>query len=147
MFISKVCAATAIILSLAAAPALADGGKHKNKKHRSHGYEHVYRSKGCPPGLAKKHNGCTPPGLAKQYRGHDDDDEDYDDYRPRYRRVDRGDYLGDYDYRYIDDPYRYQLEPLRRGERYAVIGNQVVRVDSDTGRILDLMAVARALLN
>jgi hypothetical protein len=28
---------------------------------------------GCPPGLAKKHNGCQPPGLAKQngtYRGY-----------------------------------------------------------------------------
>ena len=141
MFLSRLCVATAVVLSLAAAPALADGGKHR-KKHRSHHHEQNYRDAGCPPGLAKKHNGCRPPGLAK--RSHHDDD---DDYRPRYRRVDRGDYLGDYDYRYIDDPYRYQLEPLRRGERYAVIGNQVVRVDSDTGRILDLMAVARALLN
>lgn len=144
MFISRVCAATAIILSLAAAPALADDGKH-GKKHDSDRHHQSYRYKGCPPGLAKKNNGCLPPGLAKNYRSYDDDD---DDYRPRYRRVaDRGGYLRDYDYRYIDDPYRYQLEPLRRGERYAIIGNQVVSVDSSTGRILDLMAVARALLN
>ncbi len=29
------------------------------------------KGKGCPPGLAKKHNGCMPPGLAKKWRyGH-----------------------------------------------------------------------------
>ncbi len=147
MFLSRICVAAAVALSLAAVPALADGGKHKKKRH-SDRYEQSYRIRGCPPGLAKKHNGCRPPGLAKRdsrYGERYEDDDD--DYRPRYRRVDRGGYLRDYDYRYIDDPYRYQLEPLRRGERYAIIGNQVVRVDSKTGRILDFMAVARALLN
>lgn len=34
---------------------------------------------GCPPGLARKNNGCLPPGQAKKYR---DDYFDYD-YRPR----------------------------------------------------------------
>jgi hypothetical protein len=24
-------------------------------------------ARGCPPGLAKKHNGCLPPGIAKKY--------------------------------------------------------------------------------
>lgn len=143
MFLTRVCAATAIILSLAAAPALADGGKHR-KKHRSHHHEYSYRDEGCPRGLAKKHNGCRPPGHAR--RSFRDDDDGDDGYR-RYRSVDRGDYLRGHDYRYISDPYRYQLEPLRRGERYAIIGDQVVRVDSSTGRILDLMTVARALLN
>lgn len=33
---------------------------------------------GCPPGLAKKHNGCLPPGLARQHR---DRHFDYE-YRP-----------------------------------------------------------------
>lgn len=33
---------------------------------------------GCPPGLAKKNNGCLPPGQAKQYR----DDRFGYDYRP-----------------------------------------------------------------
>ena len=27
-----------------------------------------YRGGNCPPGLAKKHNGCMPPGLAKKWR-------------------------------------------------------------------------------
>jgi len=41
-----------------AGPALADPG---------HGHG---RGGGCPPGLAKKHNGCMPPGQAKKlYRG------------------------------------------------------------------------------
>lgn len=31
-------------------------------------YGNSIRSKGCPPGLAKKHNGCLPPGQAKQWQ-------------------------------------------------------------------------------
>lgn len=38
----------------------------------NHYYQREFRKgKGCPPGLAKKHNGCMPPGLAKKWRyGH-----------------------------------------------------------------------------
>ena len=76
-----------IALGLGAAPVLAekpDGageskghgkGKHK-KKHfdddkRSHVrsyYQEDFRGGHCPPGLAKKHNGCMPPGQAKKWR-------------------------------------------------------------------------------
>jgi hypothetical protein len=33
-----------------------------------HGYDspYAYGNGGCPPGLAKKHNGCLPPGQAKK---------------------------------------------------------------------------------
>ena len=31
--------------------------------------------KGCPPGLAKKHNGCNPPGQVKGYGDRDRDDD------------------------------------------------------------------------
>lgn len=31
-------------------------------------YEGVFASGHCPPGLAKKHNGCMPPGQAKKWR-------------------------------------------------------------------------------
>lgn len=31
-------------------------------------YTHEYRRGHCPPGLAKKHNGCVPPGIAKKWR-------------------------------------------------------------------------------
>jgi Ni/Co efflux regulator RcnB len=62
------------------------GGKHahKHKERREarvgryfddddrrsvRGYyvEHYGGGKGCPPGLAKKNNGCMPPGQAKKY--------------------------------------------------------------------------------
>lgn len=51
---------------------------------------------GCPPGLAKKRNGCNPPGLVK---------DRYDDYRPRYfglRDLRDGRY-------YYGDGYLYRL--------------------------------------
>ncbi len=32
-----------------------------------HYYEEQYRGGRCPPGLAKKHNGCMPPGQAKKW--------------------------------------------------------------------------------
>jgi len=31
-------------------------------------YEESYRSGRCPPGLAKKHNGCLPPSQARKWR-------------------------------------------------------------------------------
>jgi hypothetical protein len=79
--------ALGVALALAAAPALAappewagqgkgqgkGGGKGKAKHFdsdrrvavRSY-YEEEFRGGFCPPGLAKKHNGCMPPGQAKK---------------------------------------------------------------------------------
>jgi hypothetical protein len=58
--------AAALALS---APALAKPGNghgHGNEYENPYGYG----GGGCPPGLAKKHNGCLPPGQAKKlYRG------------------------------------------------------------------------------
>jgi hypothetical protein len=31
-------------------------------------YAEQFRGGRCPPGLAKKHNGCMPPGQAKKWR-------------------------------------------------------------------------------
>ena len=46
------------------------GGKHFGDHDRDvarNYYRSEYRKgKGCPPGLAKKHNGCLPPGQAKK---------------------------------------------------------------------------------
>ncbi len=44
--------------------------KHFDDKHRkavSQYYEQEYRGGHCPPGLAKKNNGCMPPGQAKKW--------------------------------------------------------------------------------
>lgn len=50
----------------------ADGGRrYFEDRHRvavREYYVKEYQSGHCPPGLAKKHNGCMPPGLAKKWR-------------------------------------------------------------------------------
>ena len=58
-----------------AGPAIAEPGNgHGNGNGNGHGNPHAYGVNGpigygvggCPPGLAKKHNGCMPPGQAKK---------------------------------------------------------------------------------
>jgi Ni/Co efflux regulator RcnB len=54
-------------------------GKHKDKRGKHFDdnkrvavreyYEHEFQGgKRCPPGLAKKHNGCMPPGQARKWQ-------------------------------------------------------------------------------
>jgi Ni/Co efflux regulator RcnB len=46
-------------------------GRHFEERHRTiirEYYTTEYRSGHCPPGLAKKNNGCMPPGQAKKWR-------------------------------------------------------------------------------
>jgi len=76
-----------IALGFGAAPAFAEKpdwagegkGKGKGKQKFKHFdddrrgyirsyYEEEFRGGHCPPGLAKKHNGCMPPGQAKKWR-------------------------------------------------------------------------------
>jgi hypothetical protein len=93
--ITTVALALGAALGLAAAPALAEKpewageGKGQGKGHdkgngreaherkhfddekRAHVreyYEHEYQRGHCPPGLAKKHNGCMPPGQARKWQ-------------------------------------------------------------------------------
>jgi hypothetical protein len=69
------------ILIIAGAAALAftgpafakPGNGHGNGNSHGYGYDdhgkggqYGYGVGGCPPGLAKKHNGCMPPGQAKK---------------------------------------------------------------------------------
>ena len=64
---------------LAEKPEWAGEGKGKGKQKKKHFdddkrshvrsyYEEEFRGGHCPPGLAKKHNGCMPPGQAKKWR-------------------------------------------------------------------------------
>lgn len=82
--------------------------------------------KGCPPGLAKKANGCQPPGLAKK--------------QGIYHRGDRiyGDYV------VLRDPGRHGLDP---GETYYRVGDRVYRVNRETREVLDLIGAAAAVLD
>ena len=75
--------AAALLFALASGPVLADkGGKHDGEQREAHVgryfddhdrqavrvyYVEQGRAGHCPPGLAKKHNGCMPPGKAKTY--------------------------------------------------------------------------------
>lgn len=43
-------------------------GEHDRDVVRGFYGERFRKGKGCPPGLAKKHNGCMPPGQAKKWR-------------------------------------------------------------------------------
>jgi hypothetical protein len=55
---------------VSAAPALAQGHGHGHGKGKPNAYDVNgpigYGVGGCPPGLAKKNNGCLPPGQAKK---------------------------------------------------------------------------------
>lgn len=43
------------------------GKGHPHAEHHGHGNKGIgYGVGGCPPGLAKKNNGCMPPGQAKK---------------------------------------------------------------------------------
>ena len=118
----------AFALALVAAPAEAKPGKgkgHKNQgaysqdvRYPAYGYQ---EARGCPPGLAKKGNGCLPPGQAKKrlaigsryvgdygYRQYG-----YNDLPPyvRDRYLDgRPDYYDNYNY-YYDQGYLYRVDP------------------------------------
>ena len=127
----------AFVTSLALAPAFAGngnghgkhgGGKHHDKqasvqkhggKHhagKSHGgvYEQRYayadnhRVAGCPPGLAKKNNGCLPPGQAKKLAVG--------------QPLPHG--------AVYSIPSSLNLPPPPLGHRYAIVNNQVVLVSS-----------------
>ncbi|GGH25821.1 hypothetical protein SAMN05444007_103176 [Cribrihabitans marinus] len=80
--------------------------------------------KGCPPGLAKKNNGCLPPGQAKKIYG-------------------IGDRIND-DYIVIRSPGRYGLNP---GQTYYRVGDHVYRVDRETREVLDLIGAVVNVLN
>ncbi len=82
--------------------------------------------KTCPPGLAKKSNGCQPPGIAKK--------------QGIYHRGDkiRGDHV------ILRNPGRHGLDP---NETYYRVGDRVYRVDRETREVLDLIGAAAAVLD
>ncbi len=81
-------------------------------------YAEQFRAGQCPPGLAKKHNGCMPPGLAKQWQiGY-----------PLPRNV-----------IYYDLPPAIvmQLGPPQPGYRYARVGSDILLLSIGTGMVVD----------
>jgi hypothetical protein len=110
-----------------AAPAVANPGKGKG--HGAHGkakHGQIYQghlgsnywgNRACPPGLAKKNNGCLPPGIAKQrYNVGDRWSGNYNpwaynqiplDWRNQYRLDQSNRY-------YYRDGYLYSVDPRTR---------------------------------
>ncbi|TRW97245.1 RcnB family protein [Paracoccus sp. M683] len=86
----------------------------------------------CPPGLAKKSPACVPPGQAR---------------RGGNNGIVIGDVLDLDDIHVITQPGLYGLGDPPRGNRYAIIDGQLVRVDSDTGRLLSFIRLVNAILD
>jgi hypothetical protein len=92
-------------------------------------------TKACPPGLAKKSPPCVPPGQAKKGVTTDE-----------WQNRDRvGEIVDHDDLTYLDDFLRYEMRPLPEGQRYAVIDDRIVVIDSESFRILQLIRIFTAL--
>jgi len=76
----------------------------------------------CPPGLAKKHNGCLPPGLAKKV---------WVIGRPLPPQV---------IYYPLPQPLTIQLGPPPQGYRYARVQNDVLLLALGSGMVVDAIA-------
>ena len=114
-------------LSLAiAGPAIAQpghakghGAKAKSGKmvYQGHGAANYWGNRNCPPGLAKKNNGCLPPGIAKQrYNVGDRWSGNYNPWAYNQVPLDwRNQYnLDPYNRYYYRDGYLYSVDPKTR---------------------------------
>ena len=81
---------------------------------------HYGNGRGCPPGLARKHNGCLPPGQARNW--------DVGQPIPRGVTV--------YS---VPQPVITQLRPAPYGYRYARIGGDIVLVQRQNNLIVDII--------
>ena len=118
---------TAIALAQPASFAMAGNDKGKGKGAKAQNTEVLHlakNSKKCPPGLAKKRNGCNPPGQVKN-------------------RFNVGDRIFD-DFLILNRPGRFGLDP---DETYFRVGDFVYRVDRETREVLDLIGAAVQVLD
>ena len=99
-------------------------GAYFNDQQRNHArqyYSQNYgKGKNCPPGLAKKNNGCMPPGQARQWAVG--------------QPVPRG--VTVYS---VASPVLRELPPAPYGYRYARIGNDIVLVQQQNNLIVDII--------
>jgi hypothetical protein len=102
---------------------------HFNDQQRSYLREYYgdeFRAGRCPPGLAKKHNGCMPPGQAKKWRIG---------------------YLLDRDVVFYDLPptivARIGLPPS--GYRYVRVASDILMMAIGTGMVVDAVADLAAM--
>lgn len=111
-----------------------DRGRKKHKKHKESKrgdhfkdehrhvvreyYSEQYRAGRCPPGLAKKNNGCMPPGQAKKWRVG----------QPLPRTV---------VYYEVPQPVLVQLGPPPQGHRYVRVAADILLIAVGTSLVVD----------
>jgi Ni/Co efflux regulator RcnB len=100
-------------------------GGYFNDEHRNHvrqyyaqQYDHGKR---CPPGLAKKNNGCMPPGQARRYVVG----------QPLARTV---------TYYPVPQPVIVQLPAAPVGYRYVRVGNDILLLSPQSAVVVDVIA-------
>ena len=81
-------------------------------------YAEQFRGKRCPPGLAKKNNGCMPPGQAKRWQVG----------RPLAREV---------VYYQVPQPLVMQIGPPPSGHRYVRVDSDILMIAIGTGLVID----------
>lgn len=82
-------------------------------------------ARACPPGLAKKDPACLPPGQARKV----------------------GDIIDLRRVHVVTRPGLYGVRDAPSGQRYAIVNGHLMRVDSETGRILSILRVVEAILD
>jgi Ni/Co efflux regulator RcnB len=93
--------------------------EHRQFAHRYY-EEHYARAGKCPPGLAKKHNGCMPPGQARKWTVGE----------PLPRNV---------VYYSVPQPVLVQMPPAPYGYRYTRVGPDIVLVRINGNVVIDVM--------
>lgn len=96
---------------------------------------------GCPPGLAKKNNGCLPPGQAKKLYG-----EEAIRYAERYRIGDVFDERVPYFVLRRNEYDRYRV-PYYDGQYYVRTEDRLFRLDRKSNAVLDIITGIDTLLN
>jgi Ni/Co efflux regulator RcnB len=116
-----------------------DRGHGRSEHHGSHAYRFSSRDRisvegfleghygsHCPPGLAKKHNGCLPPGQAKK----------------RYRV---GYPLAGVEYEGIPEALLVQLDPVPYGYQYVMVDKDVLLISEASHKVIDAITLLSAV--
>lgn len=118
--------------------------KSKHEDHYEHGRERVIihdddrvyireyigreYHEHCPPGLAKKHNGCLPPGHAKRY-------------------VIGRPLAGTVIYEDVPQPLLVHLQPVPVGYRYVMVDTDVLLISEASKKVIDAVTLLSAVGN
>ena len=97
--------------------------EHFGEQYRSHAnnyYREQFRSGHCPPGLAKKNNGCMPPGQARKWTVG----------RPLPREV---------VYYTVPPTLVVQFGQPPSGHRYARAASDIIRIATGTGMVVEAL--------